>query len=524
VTINDTPRAGRREWAGLAVLAFSALFVSIDFFVLLLALPKLSVALGAGATQQLWITDIYGFVLAGFLVTMGTLGDRIGRRRLLLIGGAAFAACSLLAAFSTNPAMLITARALLGVAGATVTPSTLALIGNMFHDAKQRGVAISIWMSCFIAGSAIGQLLGGVLLNYFWWGSVFLPGVVAMVLLLVTGRALLPEFRNPNASKLDLVSVALSLATILPFIYGLKSLVTNGFQVLPAVAVVVGLVVGVLFVRRQRSLAEPLLDLRLFANRSFSVTLGTMLFSVMLSGAIMLFLTQYLQLVKNLSPLESGLLLLPSSAASVIGIMVPPMVARRIRPAFVIGGGLVISVLGLLLVTTVSSSSNVAQLVGGMALVFFGAGPILALGTGIVMGSVPPEKIGSAAAISQTTNELGFALGIATLGSLGAAVYRAQVQVPTGVPANAAAAAHASLAGATGAAHQLPAGLGTQLAHAAEEAFTTGMGVAAAVAAGVLLIVAALATVLLRSIPATGTPPQQAPEAPEESVDKVSVS
>jgi MFS transporter, DHA2 family, multidrug resistance protein len=303
MTVEDAPpRAGRREWIGLAVLALPTLLVSLDLFVMLLAVPHLSADLGASSTQQLWILDIYGFMVAGFLITMGTVGDRIGRRRLLLVGAAAFGLASVLAAWSTSPQMLIASRALLGIAGATLTPSTLSLITNLFRDPRQRASAVAVWAGCFVVGAIIGPIVGGLLLEQFWWGSVFLLGVPAMVLLLLTGPVLLPEYRNPQADRLDRASVALSLGVILPVIFGLKELARGGWQPLSMVAVVVGVVVGVAFVRRQRALADPLLDLGLFANRAFSVTLGSMLAYSMLSGGTMVWVAQQLQLVVGLSP------------------------------------------------------------------------------------------------------------------------------------------------------------------------------------------------------------------------------
>jgi DHA2 family multidrug resistance protein-like MFS transporter len=247
------PRAGRREWVGLAVLALPTLLVALDLFVMLLAVPHLSAALGASSTQQLWILDIYGFMVAGLLLTMGTLGDRIGRRRLLLLGAAAFGTASILAAWSANPEMLIAARALLGIAGATLSPSTLSLIMTLFRDPKQQASAVGIWAGCFVAGAIIGPIVGGVLLEHFWWGSVFLLGVPAMVLLLLVGPRLLPEFRNPHAGRLDLASVALSLGAILPIVYGLKELARGGWQPLPVATIVVGLVVGWRFVPSARA-------------------------------------------------------------------------------------------------------------------------------------------------------------------------------------------------------------------------------------------------------------------------------
>ena len=223
-----TRRAGRREWAGLAVIALPCLLATMDLEVLNLAVPALTADLQPSSAQLLWIIDIYGFMVAGSLITMGTLGDRIGRRRLLLIGAAAFGAASVVAAFSTSAEMLIATRALLGVAGATLAPSTLSLIRNMFTDPGQRTVAVAVWATSFSVGAAIGPLLGGVLLEWFWWGSVFLLDVPVMVLLLVVGPVLLPEYKDPGAGRLDLPSAAMSLAAVLLLIYGLKHLALAG--------------------------------------------------------------------------------------------------------------------------------------------------------------------------------------------------------------------------------------------------------------------------------------------------------
>src|SRR5918992_1473892 len=304
--VDEAPKAGRREWVGLAVLALPCLLITMDLTVLYLAVPKLSADLEPTSSQLLWILDIYGFLLAGFLVTMGTLGDRIGRRRLLLIGAVAFGVASVVAAFSRSAEMLIATRAVLGVAGATLAPSTLSLIRNMFADPNQRALAIGVWATSFAAGAAIGPLAGGLLLEYFWWGSVFLVAVPVMALLLVLGPLLLPEFRDPEAGRLDLLSAGMSLAAVLAVIYGLKQIAQDGLEWLSLASIVGGLAVGYAFVRRQGRLADPLIDLRLFRRPTFSASLAVYTLGILVFFATFFFIYQYFQLVLGLSPLVAG--------------------------------------------------------------------------------------------------------------------------------------------------------------------------------------------------------------------------
>ncbi|MEV6906314.1 MFS transporter [Amycolatopsis sp. NPDC051071] len=428
MTTTETPtRAGRREWVGLAVLALPTFLVSLDVFVLILALPKLSQSLGADSTQQLWIMDVYGFMIAGFMVTMGTLGDRVGRRKLLLVGATAFGLASVLAAFSTSALMLIAARAILGIAGATLAPSTLALISNLFTDARQRSLAIGIWAGCFTVGAIVGPMVGGVLLEHFWWGSVFLLGVPAMVLLLIVGPKFLPEYRNENAGRLDLPSVALSLVTILPAVYGIKELAREGVHVVPLTSLLIGLGFGTVFVRRQRTLKDPLIDLKLFRSRAFSTALGGMCAFTMLGGTTMLFVAQFFQIVLELSPVGAALALLPGMLASTVSFLTAPILARRFRPATLITGGLAGAIAGFLLLTQVEAGAGPVIPSIAFAITCLCGGPLVTLGTDLVVGSVPPEKAGSAASLSQTGNEFGYALGIATVGTLGNAVTQARI-------------------------------------------------------------------------------------------------
>src|SRR4030095_9855419 len=361
VTASAVRLAGRREWAGLAVLALACLLYAMDLTVLHLAVPSLSAELQPSSAELLWITDIYGFMVAGFLVTMGTLGDRIGRRRLLLLGGTPFGVVSVFAALSTTPGMLIANRALLGIAGATLAPSTLSLIFAMFADPGQRTTAIGIWITSFSAGGAIGPVLGGVLLERFWWGSVFLLALPVMALLLVLGPRVLPEYRAPDAGRLDLVSAAMSLVAVLAVVFGLKLIAQDGIGPLAVSAVLVGLVVGVAFARRQLHLADPMIDLRLFRDTTFNASLATNLAGIFIAVGYFLFVAQYLQRVLGLSPLEAGLWSLPSAIGFIVGSNLAPWILRRVRPGPVIGAGLALAAIGLAVLTQVGGADRTAR-------------------------------------------------------------------------------------------------------------------------------------------------------------------
>ncbi len=521
-TNNGAPmKAGRREWIGLAVLALGALLYVMDLTVLHLAVPALSADLRPSSAQLLWIIDIYGFFVAGSLITMGTLGDRIGRRKLLLAGATAFGATSLLAAFSTSAEMLIVSRALLGIAGATLAPSTLSLIFHMFTDPKERTVAIGVWIGSFSAGSAIGPVVGGVMLEFFWWGSVFLLALPVMALLLVLGPRVLPEYKDPHAGRLDVASAAMSVVAVLAVIFGLKEIAQNGFGMIPALAILVGLVVGALWVRRQQSLADPMIDVNLFRIRSFNAALAVNFLSIFVMVGYFLFVAQYLQLVEGLSPLQAGLWSLPSAIAFIAGSQLTPRIVQRVRPGHLIGGGLAVGAVGLAMLTQVGPSDGLPMLVAASVVISIGLAPVFGLTTELIVGSAPPERAGAASGISETGAELGGALGIAILGSIGVAIYRGEIadRLPPSVPAEVQSAASDTLGSAVAISGELPAQLGVAVLDTAREAFVHGMQLTSGIAAIVAVGLAVVAWVMLRANEAP--PPETRSEsavAPPEQV------
>lgn len=498
-------RAGRREWIGLAVLALPCMLYSMDLTVLNLAVPALSAELRPSSAELLWIVDIYGFLVAGSLITMGTLGDRIGRRKLLLIGAAAFGIASVLAAFSTSAAMLIATRALLGVAAATLAPSTLSLIRNMFLDPAQRTVAISVWVMSYSAGAAIGPLIGGVLLEHFWWGSVFLINVPVMLLLVALGPVLLPEFRDPGAGRLDPASAVQSLVAVLAVIYGLKRIAEGGPGWIALLSILAGVAVGAGFLRRQGKLADPLIDLKLFRIPAFSAALAVNVLGFLTAFAAFLFIAQYLQSVLGFSPLKAGLWGMPSALAFIAGSILTPTIVRRFHPAYVIAGGMTVAAAGFVLLALVDdAASPLAMLVAGSIVFSLGLTPVVTLTTDIVLSAAPPERAGAASALSETSSEFGGALGIAVMGSIVTAIYRGEVAstLPAGVPAEAAEIARGTIGGAVSVAGELPGALGAEVLGSAREAFTHAFGTTAAISAAIAIGVAILAAVLLRRVPA----------------------
>ncbi|MFD9224109.1 MFS transporter [Streptomyces sp. NPDC060064] len=483
------PRAGRREWTAFGVLMLPLLLVSMDVSILYFAIPSISEDLRPGATQQLWILDMYSFVLAGLLITMGALGDRVGRRRLLLAGAGLFGAASAAAAYAQSPGALIGARALLGVGGACLMPSTLALIRNLFRDAKQRSTAVTLWTLVMATGISFGPVVSGALLEHFWWGSVFLINLPAMALLLVLAPLLLPEFRTEARGKFDVLSAFLSLAALLPVIHGIKELAKHGYETLPALGITAGLAIGVLFVRRQGRLPHPMVDLALVRRPAYGGSVLVNLLAMAATVGFAVFITQYLQAVLGKSPFEAALWSLVPAVGVMLAAPTGAVLARRIDRSYVMGGGFLVSAAGFAWLTQVRTDSALGWVLVACSVYAAGLVTAMTLANELALGAAPPERAGAAAAVLESGQELGGALGMAILGSIGAAVYGHDM---TG----AAGAGRETLGGATAVAGHLPADAAESLLVAAREAFTHGMGYAAA-GAGVLMGCAAAASFAL---------------------------
>ncbi|KUJ66647.1 MFS transporter [Streptomyces albus subsp. albus] len=488
-------RPGR--WLALAVLVLAVLLVAVDATVLGLATPYLSEDLRPSSTQLLWIGDVYSFVIAGLLVSMGSLGDRIGRKRMLLWGSVAFGAVSVLNAYASSPEMMIAARALLGVAGATLMPATLALIRNLFHDPRERSLAVGVWGATASAGAAVGPVVGGFLLEHFWWGSVFLINLPVMAVLVLVGIRLLPESRNPAPGPWDLPSVVLSLVGVVAVVYAVKETAAYGPRPDSAAALSVGVAALVWFVRRQLTLPVPLLDMRLFANRGFSAAVLADLLTILGLAGLIFFLSQFLQLVQGRGPLEAGLAELPAAVGAVAAGLIAGRAARRISVRAVVAGGLGAIAVALAALVWLRTDTGYPLLGAVLLVVGVGAGFSFTVTADVILSTVPKEQAGAASAVSETAYELGAALGIALLGSIVTGTYR-DFEVPARVPEAAAAEAHDSLGGAVESAAGLPHRLGAELFDSATGAFVEGLRIAAGVGAGVLLATAVAAWFLLR--------------------------
>ncbi|MGD9484961.1 MFS transporter [Streptomyces sp. TRM70308] len=485
-----------RAWLGLAVVLGPVLLVSMDGSILFLAMPRISQVLSPTADQALWILDVYGFAVGSLLVAFGSIGDRYGRLRLLMIGATVFGLGSAGAAFAPTPELLIACRALMGVAGATLLPSALAVLSELFPDSRRRAQAIGIFAAAFATGFAIGPVVGGVLLGQFWWGSVFLVNLPVIIGFLVFAPVLLREVRPGGTGRVDPLSVLASAGGLLLTIYAIKHLAADGFSALPITTLIIGIAVLAYFVVRQRHLDNPLIDFSLFHDRVFTIAVITGLLPLAAWSAAAFLSATYLQSVLNLSVLHAALLALPGAAALTISCIVTPAVVERVgkRTAllvchFSIAGGLL-----LLLPTTVTG--GIGWYIASTVIAGLGYGISFAVVADTAVGAVPAERAGSAGAIAETSNEIGNALGIAVLGSLAALFFR--LQGP-------------DLAPTLDETLQLPSLLPSVIQDA-KSAFVTGLHVVVVAAS---LLHAALGTVALRWLPKPA-PQEQTTEVQEQ--------
>lgn len=486
-----------RRWLALTALMFPVLLIAVDNTVLSFAVPAISLALQPTSTEMLWIVDVYSLVLAGLLVPMGSIGDRIGRRRVLLIGATGFALVSATAAFASTPGQLIAARALIGVFGSMIMPATLSLIRNIFTDARERRLAVAVWAAVFSGGAALGPLVGGALLAHYAWGSVFLVAVPMLVPALLLAPVLVPDSRDPAPSPVDPAGIALVVGAAVALVWGIKELAHDAGPV-AAGAILAGLGLGTAFVRRQLGRARrgvpPMLDVQLFARPAFSAGLAANLLSIFSLVGFMYFLAQHLQLVAGKEPLEAGLLMLPGTALSIVAGLAAVRLAARFSAGSVIVAGLLLNAAGYAVVLAFGRDGSLAAILTGFAVTGAGVGLAETLSNDLILGAVPPAKAGAASAISETAYELGAVLGTAVLGSVLGAAFRAGVQVPAELTAAEAARARETLAGAVEAARSLPADAASALLDSAHRAFDSGVAYTSAI--GSALMVAAAVMVL----------------------------
>ena len=502
---DDPARATWREWLGLAVLTLPLLMTAADMSVLFLALPSIAADLSPGSTQLLWITHVCDFLAVGFALTMGRLVDRLGARRMLVAGMSVYGLASLAAAYAPAPEALIGMRAVLGISAATVMPAVLSLLRPMFRAPAQFSLAVAVVMSAFSVGMAIGPPLGGLLLEYFWWGAVFLINVpVAAVLLL--SAPLLPAGRGTGAGRVDMLSVLLSLGAILAVVFGFQEIAdaqagSGGEPVWPyAGAIAAGPALGALFVRRQLRLADPLLDLRLFAIPAFSVSLGGMLLMLLAYGGSDLLLTQFLQTVLGLSPGRVGLLMIAPAAAALISGMAAPLLTRLFGAVRTMVGALLLAGVTAAGMALMVGRADPVVLIALVTVIALAVGPLFPIFTELVVGSASEERSGSAAAVSDVGGGLGQALSVATLGSISLVLYQGALRAtaPEGVPDEAVRAAGESIGGAGAVAGRLPDEAGRALLDSANAAFTVGVQGGYAFGAVFLVLAAAVVGWFLR--------------------------
>lgn len=488
----------RRRWAALVVLMLPVLLVSVDNTALSFAVPSLARDLQPSATQLLWIVDAYPLVLAALLVAMGSLGDRVGRRRLLLVGATGFAAVSAAAAFAPTAGWLVVARAALGFFGAMLMPATLSLLRNIFTDADERRKAIAIWASGFSGGAALGPIVGGWLLEHYEWGSIFLMAVPVLVPLLVLGPLLLPESRDPDPGPVDPVGIALAVLALGGLVFGVKAAGAGDSTFVVVVAVALGVASGVAFVRRMLARPKPMLDVRLFRNRVFSGALATNLVAVFAFVGFIYFLSQHLQLVAGFSPMTAGWLMVPGLVTTIVCGLLAVRLVRRVSAAQVVVIGLLLNAVGYAVVGLLGSGGALLALLGGFVILSAGVGLAETISNDLALSAVPREKAGAASAVSETAYEVGAVLGVAVLGTLLNVAYRTGVALPSELSPEQASLAGETLAGAVEVAEAWPGAIGEALLASASGAFDHGVLLVAGVGAVLTALMALVAGRALR--------------------------
>lgn len=482
------------RWTVLVVLCASLFLVAVDATVLHVAVPAVSADLRPGPMELLWIVDAYPLVCASLLILFGTLGDRIGRRRVLLVGYVVFGLASALAVFATGPLSLIIARALLGAGGAMIMPATLSILRQVFPDRRERALAIGVWSAVAAVGAALGPLLGGALLQHFWWGSVFLVNVPLMILSVPLGRWLLPESTGDRQGPWDALGALLAAGGLFAVIFGVKR-AGGGDPLAPdtVVAFAVGAALLALFAYRQRSLAHPLIDFSAFARPAFGTAVGCIILTVLALVGLALIAAQYLQLVLGLSPLETGLRLLPLSVAAVAAGLIGPRMLRWLGPRTMVALGFAMTALAVLVLTGLGTNDQLVLMTGGFVLLGFGLETTLFGCYESMLSDAPPQQAGGAAAVGETAYQLGAGLGIAVLGSVLNGAYAAAFKGRQGGGAGNSIGEAYSVAG------DLGGTAGELLRQSAQQAFVRGMHVTLAVSAALLLLGALAATRLPRS-------------------------
>lgn len=515
--------AGANRWVVLVVLCVSLLLVAVDATVLHVAMPAVAEDLRPGSIELLWIVDTYPLVCASLLILFGTLGDRIGRRRVLLLGYGLFGIASGLAALARDPQVLIVARALLGVGGAMIMPATLSILRHVFPDRRERALAIGVWSAVAAVGAAVGPLLGGFLLEHFWWGSVFLINIPLMLVSLPVGRLLLPESRGDGDGPWDVAGALMAAFGLFGLVFAVKRLgggesPLSPFTLLP---LVVGAALLVTFVRRQRRRTHPLVDLRMFARPAFSTSVGCIVLAMLALVGLELIAAQYLQLVLHLSPLQTGLRLLPLTFAAMAAGLFGSKMLHRFGPRRMVVSGFCLTATAVLTLTQMAGRDNPALLLSGFLLLGFGLETTLFGAYESMLSEAPQEQSGGAAAVGETSYQLGAGIGIALLGSVMNAAYKPGLSSVPGVPAPESRAAGRSLGEAYEVAGRLGGARGEALRHAARDSFVHGLHMTLLVSAGLLLLGAVMALRLPRFMnceapPLTG---QAAVPAPREAVE-----